>query len=48
MEITADANAVIDDLARQIADLAKQNAILRAQLSEAARRLETTENKEEK
>ena len=48
MEITADANTVIDDLARQIADIAKQNAILRAQLAEATRRLNTTENKEEK
>lgn len=48
MEITADANTVIDDLARQLADLAKQNAILRTQLAEATRRLNTTENKEEK
>nr|DAQ97175.1 MAG TPA: SWI5-dependent HO expression protein 3 [Caudoviricetes sp.] len=48
MEITADANTVIDDLSRQVADLVRQNSILRAQLSEAARRLDTTENKEEK
>lgn len=48
MEITADANTVINDLARQLADLAKQNAILRAQLAEAMKRLNATENKEEK
>ena len=36
MEITADANTVIDDLARQIADLADRKKISRSAIVEAA------------